>query len=60
MKDDEILNVSQVSKLLKLHRRTVYKLAQNGIIPGWQVGKNWRFLKLEIIKSFGKKRNRRR
>jgi excisionase family DNA binding protein len=53
--DDEILTVGQVSKLLKLHRRTIYKPAQNGMIPGWRVGKSWRFLKSEIMKHFEKK-----
>jgi excisionase family DNA binding protein len=53
--NDEILTVSQVSKLLKLHRRTIYKLAQKGVIPGWKVGKSWRFLKFEIMKRFEKR-----
>jgi excisionase family DNA binding protein len=53
--DDEILTVGQVSKLLKLHRRTIYKLAQKGMIPGWRVGKSWRFLKSEIMKHFEKR-----
>jgi excisionase family DNA binding protein len=47
--DDEILTVRQVSKLLKLHPRTIYKLAQNGMIPARRVGKSWRFLKSEIM-----------
>ena len=53
--DDEILTVGQVSKLLKLHQRTIYKLARNRTIPGRRVGKSWRFLKSEIIKWFEKK-----
>jgi excisionase family DNA binding protein len=53
--DDEILTVAQVSKLLKLHQRTIYKLAQSGMIPGWRVGKSWRFLKSEIMKRFEKR-----
>jgi excisionase family DNA binding protein len=52
--DDEILTVAQVSKLLKLHQRTIYKLVRNGVIPGWRVGKSWRFLKSEIMKHFEK------
>jgi excisionase family DNA binding protein len=52
IEDDETLTVSQVSKLLKLHRRTIYKLAQKGTIPGWKIGKSWRFLKSEIMKRF--------
>jgi excisionase family DNA binding protein len=55
IEDDEVLTVRQVSKLLKLHRRTIYKLAQKGMIPGWRVGKSWRFLKSEIIKHFQEK-----
>jgi excisionase family DNA binding protein len=53
--DDEILTVRQVSNLLKLHQRTVYKLAQKGMIPGWRLGKSWRFLKSEIMKHFEKR-----
>ena len=53
--DDEILAVGQVSKLLKLHQRTIYKLVRSGTIPGRRVGKSWRFLKSEIIKWFEKK-----
>src|SRR5262245_36012394 len=47
--DDEILTAEQVSKLLKLHQRTIYKLVRNGTIPGRRVGKSWRFLKSEIL-----------
>ena len=53
--DDEILTVGQVSKLLKLHQRTIYKLVRNRTIPGRRVGKSWRFLKSEIIKWFEKR-----
>jgi excisionase family DNA binding protein len=53
--DDEILTVGQVSNLLKLHQRTIYKLAQSGMIPGWRIGKRWRFLKSEIINRFEKR-----
>jgi excisionase family DNA binding protein len=47
--ENEILTVSQVSKLLKLHPRTIYKLVRNGMIPGRRVGKKWRFLREEIM-----------
>jgi excisionase family DNA binding protein len=49
IEDDEILTVGQVSKLLKLHQRTIYKLVRNGMIPGRRVGKKWRFLRSEIM-----------
>ena len=49
IEDDEILTVGQVSKFLKLHQRTIYKLVRNGMIPGRRVGKKWRFLRSEIM-----------
>jgi len=55
IEDDEILTVRQVSKLLKLHQRTIYKLAQNGKIPARRLGKSWRFLKAAITKTFEKR-----
>jgi excisionase family DNA binding protein len=56
IKDDEILTVSQLSGLLKLHPRTIYKLVQKRIIPGRRVGKKWRFLRSEVIKFLKKTR----
>jgi len=53
--DDEILTIRQVSKLLKLHQRTIYKLVRNGTIPGRRVGKKWRFLRSEIMNFLAKK-----
>jgi excisionase family DNA binding protein len=48
--DDEILTVRQVSNILRLNQKTVYKLVQKGMIPASRVGNSWRFLKSEIIK----------
>src|SRR5262245_10922831 len=50
IEDDETLTVEQVSKFLKLHQRTIYKLVRSGIIPGRIVGNSWRFLRSEVIK----------
>jgi excisionase family DNA binding protein len=46
----EILTASQVAALLQVHLRTVYKLAQQGTIPGRKFGGGWRFSKSEILK----------
>ena len=59
-KDDEILTVSQVARLLKVHPRTIYKLAKRGGLPGFQVGKQWRFLRSELIKLLTKPQSSRR
>jgi excisionase family DNA binding protein len=56
IKNDEILTVSQVSGLLKLHPKTIYKLVKKGIIPGRRVGRKWRFLRSEVINFLKKTR----
>ncbi len=43
MTRDEIMNVEDVAKYLKLKPQTVYKWAQEGQIPGTKLGKEWRF-----------------
>ena len=46
---DEIIIPSQVAALLKIHVRTVYRLAEEGVIPGNRIGRNWRFSKKNIL-----------
>ena len=48
--EDETLTVAEVSEILKLGPRTIYKLAKKRIIPARRVGKEWRFLRSELIK----------
>jgi len=47
---EEILTPNEVAELLKLHLKTVYKLAERGDIPGKRIGRSWRFNKQEIMK----------
>ncbi len=44
---------------LKLPKSTVYKLAQEGKIPGQKVGKHWRFRKEAIDRWLGDERTER-
>lgn len=46
--DDQILTLEEVSKYLKLHKATIYKLAMGGKIPASKVGKVWRFKRAKI------------
>lgn len=39
----EVLTVQEVALMLKLHPRTVMKMAVSGVIPGAKVGRKWRF-----------------
>ena len=39
---EEIMTPSEVAALLKIHLKTVYKLAERGVIPGNRIGRSWR------------------
>lgn len=45
---DEIMSIEQLADYLKVSRSTLYKLAQDGRLPGQKVGKRWRFLRPAI------------
>ena len=44
-KTSEVLTIGELSGYLKVAKSTLYKLAQEGRIPGQKVGKHWRFSK---------------
>ncbi|MFQ5810358.1 MAG: response regulator [Armatimonadota bacterium] len=39
----DILTAQDVAELLQMHIMTVYKLAESGELPGFKVGRQWRF-----------------
>ena len=43
MSADMIMTVEEVAKYLKLKPQTVYKWAQEGLLPAAKLGKEWRF-----------------
>ena len=45
---NEILETEEVAKLLKIHPRTVIRLASQGKLPGFKVGDQWRFRRAAI------------
>jgi len=54
---EEILTPSQVAELLQIHIKTVYRLAEEGVIPGSKIGRSWRFSRnniLELVAQKGK------
>ncbi|HEX2261645.1 MAG TPA: helix-turn-helix domain-containing protein [Candidatus Binatia bacterium] len=51
---EEILTTQEVSDLLKLHPKTVNKLARSGRVPAYRIGRQWRFRKSEILKLLGR------
>jgi len=42
---DDIMTIEALAEYLKISRSTLYKLVQNGKLPGQKVGKRWRFHK---------------
>jgi excisionase family DNA binding protein len=40
---------SEVAELLKIHLKTVYKLAEKGVIPGNRIGRSWRFSRSDVM-----------
>lgn len=45
---EEVLTIDELSDYLKISKSTLYKLAQDGSIPGQKVGKHWRFRRKTI------------
>lgn len=45
---DSVLTIEELAVYLKLSKSTLYKLAQEGKVPGQKVGKHWRFHMLAI------------
>ena len=46
---EEIMTPSEVAALLKIHLKTVYKLAEKGVIPGNRIGRSWRFSRGDVL-----------
>ena len=45
---DEVLTIDELAIYLKVSKSTLYKLAQEGKVPGQKIGKHWRF-KRDVI-----------
>ena len=44
----EIMTIEALAEYLQISRSTLYKLVQDGKLPGQKVGKRWRFHKQAI------------
>ena len=47
---DEFWTAEEVSNYLRIPQSTIYKLAQDKVLPGFKVGKHWRFRRETIHK----------
>ena len=48
----DILTIEDVSKLFKISKGKLYKDARDGKIPAKKMGKQWRFMKTDLINWF--------
>lgn len=58
MSTDDILDAEEVGRLLRVHQRTVIRLAGLGQLPGFKVGGQWRFERQDIEKYIKKQKER--
>lgn len=54
---DEVLTIREASQFLRIGKTTLYKLARKEEIPARKVGREWRFVKSELIRWLKEKRN---
>ena len=50
---DDVMTIDELSVYLKIPKSTLYKLAQEGRLPGQKVGRHWRFHKMAIDRWLG-------
>jgi len=55
---EEFWTAAEVAVYLRLPQSTVYKLAQDNILPGFKVGKHWRFRHEAILKWIDERENK--
>jgi excisionase family DNA binding protein len=50
---DQVMTIGDLATYLKLSKSTLYKICQEGKVPGQKVGKHWRFRKAVIDQWLG-------
>ena len=46
--EHDLLTCEEAAQYLRLHCRTVYRLLQEGRLPGVRVGRQWRILRADL------------
>ncbi len=54
---DTVMTIGELAKYLKVSKSTLYKLCQDGRVPGQKVGRHWRFRKAVIDRWLGDDNN---
>ena len=48
--ETDVMTIRELAAYLKMAEKTLYRLAAEGVVPGFKVGGSWRFRKSEIDK----------
>jgi len=52
---DQVLNLEEASRYLRIKRRTLYSLAARGAVPAAKIGGQWRFRRALLEELFAAK-----
>lgn len=52
---DRFMTVTEVRQMLRLSKRTVYNLLETGVIPGVQLGRDWRIDRSQLEEKLKQK-----
>lgn len=55
---DQILNLEELATLLRITETTAYQLVRSGEIPGRKVGREWRFMRQQVLEWLQHKDNK--
>ena len=47
-RNERVLTIDELAEYLKISKSTLYKLVQEGKVPGQKVGRHWRFSRRAI------------
>ena len=47
-KHEPVLTIDELAEYLKISKSTLYKLVQEGKVPGQKIGRHWRFSRRAI------------
>lgn len=47
---EPLMTTVEVAEYLGMHRQTVGRLAARGVLPGFKIGREWRFKRVDIEK----------
>ena len=57
MPDEQLMSIRDVAEFLQLNQTTIYAWAQQGYLPGYKLGRTWRFRPSEIEAWLEERRN---